>query len=239
VKNTTTHRRFALALPFAMPVLMSVVFSLAGRLFGKRRGYFAGFMAYWSLCIAISTWILGPYRCAQLLFRQRRHPAWHVLLLIWPTVGAIATRFVPVVRQSSFGDILTSAVVGTANAVSEELLWRGVFIELWPLNPLLGLAWPAAGFGAFHLAPQLLRPSHDGCVVFALAATALGLSWGWVAFATGSLRDVAIAHALTDASGLGGARFFRPGTAQSGTNPSLTRCNPSSSRSIRNDAPEG
>jgi hypothetical protein len=47
-----------------------------------------------------------------------------------------------------------------------------------------------------------------GPAPFVIASLALGMSWGWVAFRTGSLRLVGISHVLTDGSGLRNALFF-------------------------------
>ena len=41
-----------------------------------------------------------------------------------------------------------------------------------------------------------------------MGPTALGLSWGWVAWRTGSLRWVAVSHFFADASGIRNALFF-------------------------------
>jgi membrane protease YdiL (CAAX protease family) len=67
---------------------------------------------------------------------------------------------------------------------------------------------PATGFGAWHLAPQVNHASTMGPMVYVLSATALGLSWGWAAWRTGSLRWVGASHVLTDGSGLRNALFF-------------------------------
>ena len=129
-------------------------------------------------------------------------------LLLWPPAGAIATRLIPDLSGATAVMIGTAVSVGIVNAVLEELLWRGVYITLWPENPWLGWTWPAIGFGAWHLAPQLIRPSPLGPVAYVVAATALGLSWGWVAWRTGSIRWVTVSHAFTDASGLRNALYF-------------------------------
>jgi membrane protease YdiL (CAAX protease family) len=104
--------------------------------------------------------------------------------------------------------LVTAVGVALVNTMAEELLWRGVYISLWPHNPWLGWVWPAFGFGAWHFAPQIIHPAAMSAPVFVVASTALGLSWGWVAWRTRSLRWVSVSHVLTDASGLRNAHFF-------------------------------
>ena len=50
-----------------------------------------------------------------------------------------------------------------------------------------------------------------GPVTYVVAATSLGLSWGWVAWRTGSLRWVSVSHVFTDGSGIRNALFFLGG----------------------------
>ena len=48
-------------------------------------------------------------------------------------------------------------------------------------------------------------------MTYVVAATSLGLSWGWVAWRTGSLRWVSVSHVFTDGSGIRNALFFLGG----------------------------
>jgi membrane protease YdiL (CAAX protease family) len=123
-------------------------------------------------------------------------------------VGAIATRLLPELGAADVTMIVTIAGVGVVNAALEELLWRGVFVALWPDDPWLGWVWPALGFGAWHIAPQVIHPSSMGPIPYVISATLLGLSWGWVAWQTKSLRWVGLSHAVTDSSGIRNALSF-------------------------------
>jgi membrane protease YdiL (CAAX protease family) len=206
------RRAVALAVPVAVPVAMTATFALARDRLGDHLGYVAGFGAYWAVCAGLSVGLLGRQRI-QALFRDARprlgRPAIiGAALLLWPPLGAISTRFLPEVGQSSLAMFATIAAVAAANATLEELLWRGVYVTYWPKNAVFGWIWPAIGFGAWHFAPQVIHPSSMGPLVYVISATVLGLSWGWVAWRTGSLRWVSVSHVLTDGSGLRNALFF-------------------------------
>jgi membrane protease YdiL (CAAX protease family) len=140
--------------------------------------------------------------------RLGRPAAVGAVLLAWPPIGAIATRLLPDLRRANAAAVATIAAVALVNAALEELLWRGVYISRWPDDPWLGVAWPAVGFGLWHLAPQVIHPSGLGPVTYVVSATALGLSWGWVAWQTRSLRWVGLSHVVTDGSGIANASFF-------------------------------
>jgi len=209
------RRLVALSLPLVVPIAMRATFAATRDRFGEQRGYLAGFGIYWASCAALTAGLIGPKR-ARALFRDRRpHPGRPALLaaalLLWPPAGAIATRFLPARSAASPANLATIGAVALANATLEEALWRGVYISLWPDNPVLGWIWPAVGFGAWHVAPQVIHPSSMGFPAYVTAATALGLSWGWVAYRSRSLQWVAASHVLTDGSGIENARYFFAG----------------------------
>lgn len=190
----------AVALPIAVPLTMMATFSVGRDRLGDQPGYVAGFGVYWATCAGLSIGLLGRTRIRELFrdvhARLGRPAALGAALVVWPAAGAIATRFIPEVGGATQVMFATIVGVALANAVLEELLWRGVSITLWPRNPGLGWVWPAVGFPAWHFAPQVIHPSAMGPAVFVVASLALGLSWGWVAFRTGSLRFVSrVAHA--------------------------------------------
>ena len=206
------RRLVALALPVAVPIAMTATFAVASDRLGQRGGYLAGFGLYWASCGALSFAILGRSRMRHVVRDARprlgKPAVLGAALLLWPPAGAIATRLIPDLGGATPAMVATAVSVAAVNAVLEELLWRGVYVTLWPRNPWLGWVWPAIGFGAWHLAPQVIHPSPLGPLAYVAAATALGLSWGWVAWRTGSIRWVTVSHVLTDSSGIRNALFF-------------------------------
>ena len=191
---------------------MIAAFAIAQERLGDHVGYVAGFGVYWATCAGVAGAILGRagLRAA---FEDRRprlgRPALlGLVLLAWPPLGAIATRFIPEIGSATPPMIVTIVGVGIVNALLEELMWRAAYVQLWPNSFWLGCLWPAAGFAAWHLAPQIIHPSAMGPLVYVAASLGLGISWGWVAWRTGSIRWTSVSHVLTDASGLRNAFFF-------------------------------
>jgi membrane protease YdiL (CAAX protease family) len=208
-------RAVALALPVVVPLAMVVTFDVSRARLGDQWGYVAGFGVYWATCAGLSVALLGRRRVRDLFRdvrpRLTRPVVVGVALLAWPAVGAITTRLIPEMGNATLAMVATILGVATANALLEEVMWRGVFITFWPRNPWLGWVWPAAGFAAWHFAPQVIHPSPMGPGVFVTASFFLGLSWGWVAFKTGGLRLVSISHVVTDGSGIRSALYFLGG----------------------------
>ncbi len=97
----------------------------------------------------------------------------------------------PSVGRASNATLLTLAL---ASALGEELLFRGLLV------PLLGIVLSALLFGALH---QVRGPGRWAWIA---SATVMGLLFGVLFAATGSLAGPIAAHAMINAANL---RFLR------------------------------
>lgn len=199
----------ALAVPVAVNLSMPVVYRRLARTLGPQRGYIGGFVVYWSACVAIPVAVLGPRRTAGLLRDARTPRALEAVALALPPLGGLATETLPALRGGVTVDqalLATAAVFAATNSLAEELLWRGLFIAVFPQSRVLGWVYPALGFGLWHLAPQQIHPAPRP-LAFCAAASVLGLVNGWTARRLGGIGATTLSHALADATGL--ASFAR------------------------------
>jgi membrane protease YdiL (CAAX protease family) len=104
---------------------------------------------------------------------------------------ALHAELRPAVRGTGDGGLLAVAL---ASAVGEELLFRGLLV------PLAGVVLSSLVFGALH---QIRGPARWGWMAW---ATVMGLLFGAVFAATGSLVGPIVAHVLVNAYNL---RFLR------------------------------
>jgi membrane protease YdiL (CAAX protease family) len=148
-----------IAAPIALIISMYVAFQSFTAIFGFAQGYVLGFLLYWGLwCIVLPVAILKPRGVVD-LFRESRprfgKRSWLTILIIsWPLVLPLAVRFVPNILNASASIIIVSIIIGITIGVTEELLWRGVYVRLFPNNIWLRYIYPSIGFGLWHLAPQ-------------------------------------------------------------------------------------
>lgn len=203
------HRRATLIAPVAVPVTMALVFSALGRRLPRRLAYAAGFAVYWAgWCAVFPLWVLGPHGVVRTLRAGHRPATADIALLAFTVAGAVGTALIP--HRHEIDRRVAAVMVGTAavNAVGEELLWRGAFLDQFPGDVVRGALWPLAGFTAWHLAPQLVYPSPRGRAGFLLGAGVVGAASTTVAWRTRGLRAVLLPHVLTDACGVQAARFW-------------------------------
>ncbi len=194
--------------PAAVPVSMAVVFAALNRRLRPRTAYNAGFAIYWlGWCTAVPVCVLGPRRAFRVLTSGRRPSAAQAAALLFPVLGAVATELVP--RRRLIDPRVLATMVGSAalNATTEELLWRGMFLEVYPDDPVRGALWPLMGFSLWHLAPQIVLPSRHGRAGFVLGAAVVGAASAFVSWRSRGLRWVLLPHIATDACGVTAARF--------------------------------
>jgi deazaflavin-dependent oxidoreductase (nitroreductase family) len=190
---------WAVILPFALFFSTRLVFQSAAQWLGKEAGYLLGFAFYWIIwCLMLSWLVVRKQGLTSLLRDHRRLFArenWSAALM-WLVVTAVAILM--------YGEdfvtappmwILLAIPLATLNGFCEEILWRGLYVHAFPVNPWLGIVYPAFGFAMWHFAPQSLFPVEN-VISFVLSTLILGLAYGYIAYRTGSARWTVISHSM-------------------------------------------
>lgn len=187
----------ALALIGAMAVLVPRVTAIDGP-----SGYLLALSLYWLIfCIPVIALHVWEQRDSQLFSERLRWRDWFIPGLLLIQVGVIVlVAFVPNTAILTTQGAMLALLVGVINGPLEEAAWRGGFMTAFRNRPILGfwLGWLL--FTAWHIPLAL---SHDivfdgGWPALVGGAAALGLFWSWIAWRTGSVFWVSIAHALTN-----------------------------------------
>lgn len=193
------RERFLVVLPVVLTASTAVAFWGASRWLGDDLGLLVGFGCYWAWCWAVPLAWWGPGGVRRLLAGGRplftRANGLLVAILAATVVGALWGYFLPgLARVSPW--VMLFAPVAILNGTSEELLWRGVYVEAFGRRAFWAWVFPSFGFALSHLSPQLVAVAEGGLVPFLGSTLLLGLAYGWVAFRTGSARWTALAHGL-------------------------------------------
>ncbi len=196
---------------FGLPVLllpvMVWIFTISARLLGPESGYLLGFGFYWLIwCLLVPRLLLGRSDFAVILhdrvplFSRANWPAALLLLIVTlVTVFMYAGDFF----HAPLAVILLAVPLATINGFCEEILWRGLYVRLFPHNPWVGVLYPSVGFALWHFAPQVVFPAEN-VIGFVLSTFFLALPYGFIAWRTGSARWTAISHSLSGIVALGG-----------------------------------
>src|SRR3954449_1821771 len=206
--------RLIVSLPPALIASMYVTFRYLTAWLGLPTGYLAAFGVYWiGWCLIVPTGIIGVRGVLNLFTRSSAPFAQlgattHVLLW-WPIAFPLAFSFVPRIASTSFIIVIASIVLGTIIGVTEEVLWRGLYVTVFPNRLWLNTIYPSIAFGLWHLCPLSALPSRypGGAFSFGAYSVALGLSYAFYARRTGSIRWCTVSHCIHDALGLGALAY--------------------------------
>jgi uncharacterized protein len=209
-----SKRCFIIAVPPLLITSMYGAFRYLTARFGFPTGYLAAFGVYWvGWCVIVPTGILGT-RGVRDLFRRSNVPFAQLgttthLLLWWPLIFPLAFSFVPRIGSTRVVILAASVALGIVIGVTEELLWRGVYVTAFPGRVSLNTIYPSIAFGLWHLCPLSALPSRypGGALSFTAYSVVLGLSYAYYARRTGSIRWCAVSHCIHDALGLGGLAY--------------------------------
>ncbi|WP_298408610.1 CPBP family intramembrane glutamic endopeptidase [uncultured Chloroflexus sp.] len=132
---------------------------------------------------------------------------WPVALL-WVIVIVIAiVMYAETFVAAPLSLIALAIPLAMINGCGEELLWRGMYVHLFPRNIWLAMVYLSFGFALWHLAPQIIFPA-ESVIEFVVATLWLGLAYGVIAYRTGAVTWPALAHSLSGIVALSG--FLAP-----------------------------
>lgn len=197
------HRQRVVVLaPVALIAVMLPVFQLSRALVGDAAGgwaaWFAGMVVYWLVWgWVFSRWVLGRDRVRALIRPQRLSLAL-VGQVGFIVVMAAVVRFAVPGMGYSPPTVAAAVLLGLspfANGVFEELLWRGVYLDVFPDRPGWRVAWPSIWFGLWHLVPATIEVGgpHPAMVI---GPVLMGLYLAWLAKKTTSVWGPILAHTL-------------------------------------------
>lgn len=212
---TYTLQQFgALMLPPLLIASMLAIFKAFHRRFGHPLGHLLAFIVYWiAWCLVIPTILLGGFDPLLALFNPMPSFSsldWKThLILWWPLLFPMLFMCLPRLKNANIAIVLISIVMGITIGLTEEILWRGVYIRLFADNLLLAVAYPTLMFAVWHLCPMSVLPNRlpGGKVSFIMYAYFLGLFYAAATLQTGSIAWSTIGHIIHDSLGLSGFTY--------------------------------
>ena len=213
MRSLSRRQRAALLIPFLLIPSTAFVFVTGSQFMGPQAGYLLGFLFYWIVwCLLAPILLLGVGSTASLFHEEHRlfqrsnliPAALLVVILVVTVVMYPPSRL----AAASTGLLIIAIPVAVINGIAEEILWRGVYVSMYPDSIPLTVIYPSLGFALWHITPQLVFPAESGIWSLVISTFFLGISYGWIAFRTRSVRWPVIAHSIGGVLSLGG--FIAP-----------------------------
>jgi membrane protease YdiL (CAAX protease family) len=169
---------------------------------GGPQGYLLSLCLYWlGFCLPVIFLHVRKRRGPLLFSESLPWRDWWIPGLLLLQVGVVGlAAIVPNTSLLTTHAAMLAALVALVNGTLEEVAWRGGFLTRFADRPRLGFVLGWVLFTAWH-APLAL--SHGivfdgGWMALVGGAAGLGLLWNWIAWRTGSIFWVGIAHVLTN-----------------------------------------
>ena len=165
--------------PIVIIVVMYPIFHFLSAVFHHnwRIGWLLGLAIYWVIWgLIFSLFIIGRENIRRLITPQK--PTMPIIVLVlFPLVMTALFKFIPggmAYEKPNALIILLLISSAFGNGIFEEILWRGVYMKLFPQNLLLRIVWPSIWFGLWHYVPGSVNPESGHVVGLIIGALFLG-----------------------------------------------------------------
>jgi len=193
-----TRQAMAIFAPFLLVGVMVPVFRLLSGLFENPIfGWYLGLVSYWlTWCTILPLWLVGTKRLGRII-RPHRPNTTVVLLVLFPAGMAALAKLITGMGYHKPELWVWLLYISTAfgNGFFEELLWRGVYMELFPRRNFYRIIWPSVCFALWHYAPGSVSANANPLALI-VGAGLFGFLLAFLAKKTGGIWWCVIAHAL-------------------------------------------
>jgi membrane protease YdiL (CAAX protease family) len=198
-----TDRKQIIAI-IAPPILIAFMYPifhlLAGALVVDRVAWYLGLVIYWLIWGAVFPLIIIGKANIKTLIRPQKPTRKVFLLISIPLLGALATRlFVPGMgyEKESVWILLLLLSTTFGNGFFEEVLWRGVYVKLFPNNIFYRMLWPGIWFAIWHYVPgSVLHDNMIGLIGLMVGSGMMGLYLSYLTKKTNTLWWSIVTHFL-------------------------------------------
>jgi membrane protease YdiL (CAAX protease family) len=176
---------------------MCPVFNLLVGKLGETVGWYFGLVVYWFVWGAAFSFLLVGKDKISLIIRPQKLNKSVILLVLFPLVMALVYKVVSRTEYNKPSVWIFLLYLSTAlgNGFFEEVLWRGVYMDLFPDNLLFGIVWPSIWFSLWHYVPGSV--SSDGNVIgLMIGSVFFGFYLSFLAKKTGTIWWPILAHVL-------------------------------------------
>ncbi len=193
--------KIAVIAPVLVLVVMYPVFQVLAHIFpgNWRIAWLLGLLIYWIIWGLGFSWFMIGKTTIRTLITPQRPTLKIILLVLLPVV--LTALFKHVCGESGYDspDTLIYILVlltPLGNGLFEEILWRGVYMTLFPRNLWLRIVWPGIWFALWHYAPGSINPERGHVPALMIGALFLGFYSAFLAKRTDTIWWSIIVHVL-------------------------------------------
>jgi len=198
LRNINPEQKIAILAPIVLIGVMIPVFRLLSGLFENAIiSWYLGLVSYWfTWCTAVPLWLVGKKRLGEIV-RPHKPTITVVLLVLFPAGMAALAKLLTGMSYHKPELWVWLLYISTAfgNGFFEELLWRGVYLELFPDRISFRIIWSSTWFALWHYAPGSVSANSNPLALI-IGAGLFGFLLGFLAKKTGTIWWCVVAHVL-------------------------------------------
>jgi membrane protease YdiL (CAAX protease family) len=197
-RSINPKQTIAIFAPLVLVGVMIPVFRLLSGLLEKAIiGWYLGLALYWfTWCTLLPLGLVGKERLGEII-RPHKPNITVVLLVLFPAVMAALAKLFTGMGYNKPEPWIWLLYISTAfgNGFFEELLWRGVYLELFPDRSFFAIIWPSIWFALWHYAPGSVSANSNPLALI-IGAGLFGFLLAFLAKRTGTVWWCVVAHVL-------------------------------------------
>jgi len=191
---------FAILAPLILMIVMYLIFQILVRTFGAikwRIGWYLGLAIYWLIWGAIFPWLMIGKESIIRIIQPQQLTIRIFFLVLFPLAMSALYKLVPNMKYEKPSVWIFALILSTCfgNGIFEELLWRGVYMELFPDSIMFGIIWPSIFFAFWHYIPGSMNPNGN-VVGLIIGSGLMGFYLSFLARHTGTIWWTIIMHTL-------------------------------------------
>jgi len=190
-------QKIALISPLILIGVMYPVFQLLSGALGETIGWYLGLVTYWLIWGAIFPWFMIGKESIVRMIRPRKLDTNVFFLVLFPLLMAGLYRFIPGMEyeKPSVWIFLLLLSTNFGNGFFEEVLWRGVYMELFPDSIFFRIVWPSIWFALWHYVPGSVSLTGNA-IGLMIGSGLMGFYLSFLAKKTGTIWWTIVAHAI-------------------------------------------
>jgi membrane protease YdiL (CAAX protease family) len=190
-------QKITIIAPLILIGVMYPIFQWSSGALGKTIGWYLSLVLYWLTWGGAFPWLMIGKENIKKIIRPQRINTTIFFLVLFPLVMAALYKLIPGMEyeKPSTWILLLQLSTCFGNGFFEEVLWRGMYMSLFPESIMFRIVWPSIWFALWHYAPGSV--SAVGNVAGLMIGSGLmGFYLSLLAKKTGTIWWTILAHTI-------------------------------------------
>ena len=173
-----SRQKISIVAPPVLVAVMYPIFHSLAAVMNDRVAWYLGLTIYWIIWGGIFPLFIVGKEAIKTLIRPQKPDKKILFLIAIPLLGAVAGRIIlGGYEKESVWIALLILSTPFGNGFFEEVLWRGVYVNLFPDHLFYRMIWPSVWFALWHYAPGSVSSGNPARLMIGAGVMGFYLSY--------------------------------------------------------------